>query len=288
MTRYRLVIIVIFLSVILSTAFYMLFISLPRLQERTTVSSTRGKPSIGEVNYAELYVLVDNHEFDDFSSPWGISMLLKTPHSTILFDAGPSPEALERNSYKLGIDLSKLDFAVASHEHGDHIGGFSYVASLTKGLTVYVPRDMTEYSKNELRGLGLNLVEVDETRIIAEGVAVVGELSGPPWEQALAVNVKGLGLIILVGCSHPGVDRIVEKASKDLEAKPYAVIGGFHLGGASEEHVREIVENFKLLGVQKIYPIHCSGERIMEVLQRECPELYGDGHVGTVIKFTSS
>ena len=266
----------------------MLYTGSIKPQGKSSISSSEKETlSIGEVDYAKLYVLVDNHEFDGLSSPWGISMLLETPDSIILFDAGPSPEALERNSHKLGIDLSKLDFAVASHEHGDHIGGFSYIASLTKGLTVYIPKGMAEYSKSGLRGLGLNLVEVEETRTVAEGVAVVGELSGPPWEQALAINVKGLGLIVLVGCSHPGVDRIVEKASKDLGVKPYAVIGGFHLGGASEERVREIIENLKSLGVQKIYPIHCSGERIREILQREYPELYGDGHVGTVIKFTS-
>lgn len=269
------------------TAFYTLYLNSRETQENIT-STTTEKIIIGQIEYVEVYILVDNHEFDGFSSPWGISMLLETPDSTILFDAGPSPEALEINSHKLGVNLSKLDFAVASHEHGDHIGGFSYVASLIKGLRVYVPRDMDRYSKDELRGLGLKLVEVGETRTLVEGVAVVGELLGPPWEQAIAVNVKDLGLIVLVGCSHPGVDKVVKKAVKDLGVKPYAVIGGFHLSGASEERVREVIENLKALGVQKIYPIHCSGQRIREILQREYPELYGDAHVGTIIKFTSS
>jgi len=270
-------------------SFYALYTSLTGAHKAVSSPSLITKTlAISEVDYAEIYVLVDNNGFDGFSSPWGVSLLLKTPGSMILLDAGPDPRALEKNARILEVELSEVNFVVASHEHGDHVNGLQYIAEVTSGLSVYVPEGMNDLVKKWLKDLGFNVIDVDETKVVAEGVAVVGELRGPPWEQALAVNVKGLGLVVLVGCSHPGVDNIVAKASEDLGVKPYAVIGGFHLGGAPEERLREIVKNLKALGVKKIYPIHCSGQKIRDLLQREYPELYGDGHVGMVLRFTVS
>ncbi|RLF13813.1 MAG: hypothetical protein DRJ66_07160, partial [Thermoprotei archaeon] len=104
--------------------------------------------------------------------------------------------------------------------------------------------------------------------VIAKGVAVIGELYGPPYEQALAVNVKGRGLVIFVGCSHPGVDNIVKKAVSDLNEKPYIVIGGFHLVGASEDRIASVANSLIKLGLKKIYPMHCSGDSIRGYIRK--------------------
>ena len=243
---------------------------------------------ISSCDYVTIYVLVDNHGYDGFSSPWGISLLIKTRNSSILFDAGPSPEALEVNSRLLGINLSSLKFVVISHEHGDHWYGLRYVAKVAPHIVVYVPAGMSSSVKDDIADLGFKVVNIHNTTVVNGCVAIIGELLGPPWEQALAINVKGLGLIVLVGCSHPGVDRIVAKAVKDLGIKPYAVIGGFHLMGASRDEIKHIVENLIKLGVKRVYPIHCSGDLIRELMKSEYPEIYGDGHVGTTLVFNAS
>ena len=250
-----------------------------------TTSSLRAFPRIGECSNVTIYVLVDNHGYDDFLSPWGISLLIRVQDSLILFDAGPNPEALEVNSRLLGINLSNLKFVVISHEHGDHWGGLRYVARVAPHTTVYVPAGMSSSVKNAIANLGFKVIEVHNTTVVSGCVAIIGELLGPPWEQALAVNVKGLGLIVLVGCSHPGVDRIVAKAVKDLGIKPYTVIGGFHLMGASRDEVEYVVKNLIKLGIRRVYPIHCSGDLIRELMKSEYPEIYGDGHVGLVLVF---
>jgi len=236
----------------------------------------------------EINILVDNNPNSDLKSPWGVSLYIKTQNLSILFDAGPDPNALKENSEKLNLDLNNLDLAVISHEHGDHVRGLEYVSKVNKNLTVFVPAHMSGSCKNWIKSLGLKVIEVKDTTLISEGIAIVGELYGPPYEQALAINVENLGLIILVGCSHPGVDKIVSKAEDDLNQNPYAVIGGFHLSGESLNKIREVAEALIERGLKRIYPIHCSGEGFRKFLRENYLEVYGDGMVGLKISFSGN
>ena len=243
---------------------------------------------MGYVEYANATVLVDNNPYADLVSPWGISLYLETEDLRILFDAGPDPEALRINAERLSINLRLLDFIVISHEHGDHVLGLEYIAELNRNLTVYVPKRMSVLCKVWIKKLGFKVVEISATKVIDEGVAIIGELYGPSYEQALAVNVRDLGLIILVGCSHPGVDKIVAKAADDLNCEPYAVIGGFHLSGASSEKMKNIARNLMQSGLRRVYPLHCSGEGFRRLFEEEYPEAYGDGHVGSIFSFSEA
>ena len=240
---------------------------------------------IGYVEHVNVTVLVDNNPYLDLKSPWGISLYLETKDLRILFDAGPDPDALRINAEKLGINLKLLDFIVISHEHSDHVLGLEYIAKLDRNLTVYVPKHMIASCKVWIKNLGFKVVEVDATRMIDEGVSIIGELHGPPYEQALAVNVKDVGLIILVGCSHLGVDKIITKATNDLNREPYAVIGGFHLFGARREEMKSIAKNLMESGLEKVYPIHYSGDDFRKLFEEKYPEAYGDGHVGLMLSF---
>lgn len=247
---------------------------------------TPANVSLGYVSYLEAIVVVDNNPGNNsLRTAWGISMYIKADNLTILFDAGPDPTVLKENAKKLGLDLSKIDFIVISHEHGDHIGGLKYIAEIMgdKPIKVYVPKHMAGGAKKWIRELGFNVIEIDRTTVITKGVAVIGELYGPPYEQALAVNVKGRGLVIFVGCSHPGADNIVKKAVSDLNEKPYIIIGGFHLVGASEDRIASVANSLVKLGLKKIYPIHCSGDGIRRYISEKYPEIYGDGGVGLKI-----
>ncbi|RLG60398.1 MBL fold metallo-hydrolase [Candidatus Geothermarchaeota archaeon] len=238
------------------------------------------------VDYAEVLILIDNNRNNEnLKAPWGISILVRTPFNIVLFDVGPDPADLKYNSKILGIDLALIDFVVISHEHWDHIGGLRYFAELKKRIAVYVPAHMSLTSKSWIRKMNFSLIEVDRTTTLAPGVAIIGEVYGPPYEQALAVNVRNLGLIIIVGCSHPGVEKFVEKAVEDFNLRPYAVIGGFHLTGASINKLNDTIKKLIDLGVRRIFPIHCSGERIRDLLRTKWSEYYGDGHVGLKLMF---
>lgn len=199
--------------------------------------------SIGEVDRLTITPLVERLVANDqFVGEPGVSYLLRAGSATLLFDSGFNPRgqaqsALVRNAESLGIDLQRLDGVVVSHLHGDHVGGFrtqlrktfafSAEALEPKGLPAYVPTPMTHERAEVLLTTG--------PRVIAEGVAVLPPLPaamfwlGPVAEQALVVNVRGFGLVLVSGCGHPRIERMLAATERILGVPIKAVVGGLHL-----------------------------------------------------------
>jgi len=264
-------------------------ILLKQEREESSINKATTKLPSGYLSRVEIIVLVDNNpnpQRPDLKTVWGISMLVKFGNTTILFDTGPSPQILKYNCKALGVNLSELTFVVLSHEHGDHIGGLSYVAEVKPKVKVYVPSKMSNYVKEWIKSLNLTLIEVRDSIVITKGVVVIGQLYGPPWEQALAINISR-GLVILVGCSHPGVENIVAKAVKELGTKPYLVIGGFHMSSRSREDCERTVKNLLKLGIRLIAPIHCSGDTIRKLLDEKYNEYYLRAYIGTKVEINN-
>jgi 7,8-dihydropterin-6-yl-methyl-4-(beta-D-ribofuranosyl)aminobenzene 5'-phosphate synthase len=78
-------------------------------------------------------------------------------------------------------------------------------------------------------------------------------------EQSLVVETNR-GLVVITGCAHPGIVEIVAEAKEMRGQEVHLVMGGFHLVRVSEATIREIVEDFRELGGQKVAPCHCSGD----------------------------
>ena len=241
---------------------------------------TQNLSDFGEIESLDLTVLADNYPNGDLSALWGVSILIETSNSTVLLDTGQSYSVLRENSLALNKNLSQVDFVVISHEHWDHVGGLSYIEEVNPGVTVYVPSLMDITTFNNINQSNLNVIIINETTIIQPGFAIIGELNGPPYEQALAVNVKDVGLVSIVGCSHPGVENIIEKATNDLGIDTYMVIGGFHMGAATIQQIEGTIDRLIELGVNRIYPIHCSGDLIRQYMAEHYPQQYGQANVG--------
>lgn len=247
------------------------------LYELGVVTKT-SKKSVGKMR---IVVLVDNNPYrQGLETAWGLSVYVETGTVSFLFDTGPDPAVLKANAERLGIDLAKIDFVVISHVHGDHTGGLRLLASIKPEMTVYVPPDGSLISY--VKSLGLKPLQVNTTVEVSRGTYVVKPLYGPPVEEALAINTSR-GLVVLVGCSHPGIVNIVEQAVKDVGARPYIVLGGLHMAGAAIQEVQKVTSQLLKMGVEKIYPIHCSGDTIRSYLASHYRDNYGGGGVGLEI-----
>jgi 7,8-dihydropterin-6-yl-methyl-4-(beta-D-ribofuranosyl)aminobenzene 5'-phosphate synthase len=205
-------------------------------------SSIKKIKDLGTTKSLEILPLIDWYTSrQDLKSEGGVSYLIKTDNSTVLFDLGLNEEEIDpspllHNMKQLRITLDDFDTIVISHNHGDHVGGISWSNQKTFSLTtqqidlgnkkVYTPIPMT-YP-------GLNPLYSKNPTIISKGVATVGVISnqlftfGWTQEQALAVNVEGKGIVLVAGCGHQTLAKIIERAEALFDGPIYGIIGGLH------------------------------------------------------------
>jgi len=68
-----------------------------------------------------------------------------------------------------------------------------------------------------------------------------------------------------------------------LNERLYLVLGGFHLEGTSTSEIKSIIQNLKRLGIEKVAPCHCSGERARKLFQKYFGRNYIEAGVGKMI-----
>ncbi|MCD6345720.1 MAG: MBL fold metallo-hydrolase, partial [Anaerolineae bacterium] len=220
-------------------------------------------------------ILYDNNVSDPrLETAWGFSCLVEGLEKTILFDTGGDASLLLRNMRALGIDPQNVDVVVISHIHNDHLGGLAGFLKENPAVTVYLPQSFPENIKSATREAGAEVVAVHGPVEICEHALSTGELGDSIQEQSLVLETAQ-GLVVITGCAHPGVVNIVRRAQKLSDEEVALVLGGFHLGGASEAKIVSIVEDFRRLGVRRVAPCHCSGD----VARRLFGETYGEDFI---------
>jgi 7,8-dihydropterin-6-yl-methyl-4-(beta-D-ribofuranosyl)aminobenzene 5'-phosphate synthase len=171
----------------------------------------------------------------------GVSYLVQADDTTILFDLGLNqrgehPSPLLRNMQALGMSLDRVDCIVISHPHLDHVGGMGYERKHTFDpsgeridlgrMLAFVPEPMTHPTAR--------VQVVDGPRVLVPGVATLGPIYrqlfffGWTPEQSLAVNVKDKGIVLIIGCGHSTLQRIVERAEMLFDEPIYGMVGGLH------------------------------------------------------------
>lgn len=249
---------------------------------------------------------------------WGYSALVEYDGKRILFDTGNNPEILEQNAKAKGVDLSKLDFVVVSHRNGDHIGGLPYLLKVNPTVKIYAPKESfgifgadlpgTFYRKDpslaqeqryyegnppEIMRFGsawptANFQLIDKNTEIAPDIHLITLVSDKPGtlelrELSLAINTPE-GIVIVVGCSHPGVDKIVTAAGT-INPRIRLVAGGFHLVVTSDADIEKIVtalhDTFK---VKYVAPGHCTGEPAFAALRKAFGDRYLYAGLGTTFE----
>ena len=236
---------------------------------------------IGIAEKVALTIVYDNNPYDErLKTAWGFGCYVDVDEVRILFDTGGDPYILLDNMAKLNIDVKEIEIIVLSHIHGDHVGGLFGVLELNNWVKVYLPASFPNDFKRRVRRYGCEVIEVTDAVKICNGVATTGELGTAIKEQSLIV-AKEKGLVIVTGCAHPGVANIVKKAKELTGMGVYLVLGGFHLSGASENTILSIIEQFRELGVVKVAPCHCSGDRARALFKEEFGEDYMEVGAGS-------
>jgi 7,8-dihydropterin-6-yl-methyl-4-(beta-D-ribofuranosyl)aminobenzene 5'-phosphate synthase len=248
---------------------------------------------------------------------WGYAALVEYGGRRILFDTGNNPGILEKNAKAKHIDLRTLDLVVMSHRHGDHMGGLAYLLRVNPKVRIYAPKEGFGIYGGDLPGTfyrkdvslapeqryydgtppevmhfgsawpGANFELVDKNIEIAPKVHLIALVSDKPGtlelrELSLAIDTPE-GMLIVVGCSHPGVDKIVTAAAT-INPRIHVIAGGLHLVTASDVDIEKTVvalhDTFK---VEYVAPGHCTGEPTFTALKKAFGDHYLYAGVGTTV-----
>ena len=248
---------------------------------------------------------------------WGYSALVEYGGKRILFDTGNDPDIFARNVEVAGAHLERLDFVVVSHRHLDHAAGLAYLLRVNPGVRIYVPkesfgafgsslpssfyrkqdslpREMRYYDGEPAETLSFGtawpqgkFVPVDSTVEVAPGIHLIALVSEAPGtrelrELSLAIETPQ-GMVVVAGCSHPGIDRIVAAAS-GIGGRVHSVFGGFHLPAAPDTEIQRIASALHdTYRVERVAPGHCTGEPAFYLFRKRWGERYTYAGLGSVI-----
>ena len=252
----------------------------------------------------------------DLTRDWGFSALVEYGGQRILFDTGNNARTFARNVRRLGIDLRRLSFVVISHRHGDHTAGLNYLLQVHPHVKIYSPREgfgvfgaalpgtfyrqdsslpdsMRYFDAVPPAELGFgspwptaNFSLVDSLTEVAPGVAIISTVSITPGtlelrELSLLLRTPE-GLVVLVGCSHPGIETIL-RASRAWGDHVHLIFGGLHLVTSADTTVTRIAGTLRDdWRVDRIAPGHCTGEPAFAELRRRFGPRYVYAGLGTV------
>lgn len=238
------------------------------------------QPGFGDLT---IEVVCDNNPYaSEMNTAWGFSALIGGAEKTILFDTGGNGSLLLDNMEKLAIDPDKIDVVVLSHIHGDHTGGLSSLLEKNRQIAVYLPKSFPKKFKENIQKQGARLIEVKEPLKICEDVYSTGQIGKLIKEQSLVIRTRA-GLIIMTGCAHPGILKMV-KAARDLaEGDILLVLGGFHLEWATKAKIEKTISAFKQHGARYVGPCHCTGEKARSLFEKHFGKNYINIGAGKVI-----
>ena len=224
---------------------------------------------------------------------------MQTRQKNFIFDCGHTGAAWT-NARALNVDLSAIKFVALSHSHYDHAGGFPKLLDFAPIETLFTGENFwaEKFSRDDNSGFKYRGCGFDEKFLTTRGIEqrvcrdvvelddgawlignfkrrydfetvpkkfVRGEKKSPDdFSDEIVLILRGSdGLALVTACAHCGILNIVADVRERFSLPVVSVIGGLHLVGASTERITRTLDELKNLGVEKIFPCHCSGEEFM-------------------------
>jgi len=174
------------------------------------------------------------------------------------------------------------------------------------------PQEIPTTSKRALEDAGFDVVEEGPPSFLFDrSVLITGEVPrttgyepgfppqqawlGGRWEpdplvlddQALILEVKDKGLVVITGCGHAGIVNICRYAQRLTHERPiHAVMGGFHLNGPRfEPLIPRVLDDLEALAPSVVVPAHCTGWRAQHAMAARFGDGFVPNSVGTRFEF---
>lgn len=220
-----------------------------RMEAEKKYSETQISPfdNIQTIDSLKITPIIDSEAVSaDFKTENGVSIHLQADNRQIIMDVGLNkkkthPSAFLQNFNQLGFQFENISAFVFSHAHLDHLGGMKEQKTKTFSLSkqpidipsipVFAPMAIKP-SENNPSLANVNVIE--KPTQLFDGIYTIGTiprhlfLMGYVEEQALAFNLKDKGIVLVVGCGHQTVQKIIERTQQLFDLPIYAVIGGLH------------------------------------------------------------
>lgn len=235
----------------------------------------------------------------------GFSLYLEYNDTKVLFDFGATDKIIN-NIRTLNINFQDIKYLVSSHSHYDHINGLYHAAPLlcNKELFVGSNFDLKKYGKvyksksimdylgsnfdvNYLKQFNIQKHYIKDKYKLSDDIYIIsnfkhtqedenfhrfviekdGKLINDYFEDELCLVIERTSdLILIVGCSHPGIINIIKKVNSLFSKNISTIIGGTHLSKKGDREIDELVKQFMKLKIKEYYLCHCSGQKIQNAL----------------------
>ena len=246
---------------------------------------------------------------------WGFSVFVEYGGKRILFDTGNNAEMFAQNVKALGVDLTRLDFVIISHRHGDHTAGLHHLLKVNRMVKIYAPNDEHfggPTPKHFFRGVSslpshmryfdgmppdniphgsawkdANITRLQAITEISPGIRLISAVSQAPGtmelpELSLSIQTPK-GQVIIAGCSHPGIEKILGAARADKNPV-YLIFGGLHLVTTPDAEIERVASALRdKWKVEGVAPGHCTGEPAFAALQKIFGDKYLYAGLGTAV-----
>lgn len=185
---------------------------------------------------------------DAYQTEAGVSYLVETDSHRLLFDLGFNQRQadvapLEHNLAQLNVDPASIDSVFISHVHRDHVGGVAAEKASTVALTgrlkgllnkpFFVPEGMRSKvgsdSSSPLNiGTQVNAPQILMNAVASSGVIARQLVVGRVNEQALVIDLADKGLVVVVGCGHQTLAKLLSRIERVFNKPIYAIVGDLH------------------------------------------------------------
>lgn len=268
----------------------------------------------------KITTLIENSpgEHHALKTEHGLSFFIEKDGRSFLFDTGQSGGITE-NASQLRVDLTSLEYVILSHGHYDHTGGLQALTTITTDFKLIMGQGFFDKKygckNNSYEYLGNNFDEQflrnqkityqfaykNITELLPDVYVITGfprihedEVINPRFQKLLrgsfqpdtftdeillAIDTPE-GLVVLLGCSHPGMKNMLDFTDSLLNRPIYAVLGGTHLVEANEKGLEKSLDYFQKNSLQVIGVSHCTGKVAMDRLSNS-DKRYFHNHTGS-------